>query len=545
MTDARSTKHLARHLTTGGGLVIGFAVLLATAAAGRAAELKFPLLWQTDLQSFLESSGLVADLRGDGCEEAVIAGREDLFALDGHGKVLWRWRCKGRFMTYPAVLTRPGHLSLVYAADYGGRLNCVNGAGKEVWQAKLNGPSSWSACVVCDLKGDGDFEVIQTDETGAVWAMSALTGKVLWQTKIKGIPVSPAVGDLDGDGKPEIAVATGQGIVTALSGDGRVLWERSIGGSSPSWATAASVLFAGSDGRGRVAAASSSGELLCLDSKGDVLWRRPTRGAAASTISVGDLDLDGRADICLVTQTGVIHRFDEDGRAIWEIDMQGRSLAPGAIIDLNGDGKLEYVLCTQDGFLQVLNDQGEFLHRFHFSNRTINVTPTFGKLSADSPVLEMLITGGESGIAFCLGTPAATNAVSQWKSYRCDTRNSGSWFGLRRTEAVRMAPVNLAAAACARADRLPDQRDRGDSASIGGCAHVLGRCCVGCAAGAGRDRHAGHSVPGQPGIMAGYGFGGGETWRASDQAAFAGAQRRRRARCAEASSYCAATGNGG
>jgi len=432
-------------------------------------------------------------------------------------------------MTYPAVLTRPGHLSLVYAADYGGRLNCVNGAGKEVWQAKLNGPSSWSACVVCDLKGDGDFEVIQTDETGAVWAMSALTGKVLWQTKIKGIPVSPAVGDLDGDGKPEIAVATGQGIVTALSGDGRVLWERSIGGSSPSWATAASVLFAGSDGRGRVAAASSSGELLCLDSKGDVLWRRPTRGAAASTISVGDLDLDGRADICLVTQTGVIHRFDEDGRAIWEIDMQGRSLAPGAIIDLNGDGKLEYVLCTQDGFLQVLNDQGEFLHRFHFSNRTINVTPTFGKLSADSPVLEMLITGGESGIAFCLGTPAATNAVSQWKSYRCDTRNSGSWFGLRRTEAVRMAPVNLAAAACARADRLPDQRDRGDSASIGGCAHVLGRCCVGCAAGAGRDRHAGHSVPGQPGIMAGYGFGGGETWRASDQAAFAGAQRRRRA----------------
>jgi outer membrane protein assembly factor BamB len=421
------------------------ASLLAAASPSRAAELKCTSLWQTDLQSFLESSGTVADLNGDGREEAVIAGREDLFALDGKGKVLWRWRSKGRFMTYPAVLIRLGQMSLIYVADYGGLLNCVDGTGKEVWHAQLNGPSSWSASVVCDLRGDGDLEVIQTDETGTVWAFAALTGKVLWQTKIKGIPVSPAVGDLDGDGKPEIVVATGQGIVTALKGDGRVLWERSIGGSSPSWATAAPVIFAGSDGRGRVAAASSDGELFCLDSKGEVLWRRPTRGAAASTISVGDLDLDGRADICLITQTGVIYRFDETGRAIWEIDMQGRSLAPGAIIDLDGDGKLEYVLCTQDGFLQVLNDQGEFLYRFHFSNRTINVTPTFGNLSADSPGLDMLITGGESGIAFCLGTPAGTNAVAHWKSCRGDARNSGSWFGLRRTEALRMSPVNLAA----------------------------------------------------------------------------------------------------
>lgn len=271
--------------------MIGFSVLLAVAASCWAAELKFPPLWQTDLQTFLESSGLVADLKGDGREEAVSAGREELFALDGEGKVLWRWRTKGRFMTYPAVLIRPGQVSLIYAADNGGLLSCMDGTGKEVWHAQLNGPSSWSASVVCDLNGDGDADVIQTDETGTVWAFAAMTGKTFWQTKLRGVPVSPAVGDLDGDGKPEILVATGQGIMTALNGDGKMLWERAIGGSSQSWATAAPVIFAASDGGGRVAAASSDGQLFCLDGKGEVLWHRPTRGAAASSISVGDLGL--------------------------------------------------------------------------------------------------------------------------------------------------------------------------------------------------------------------------------------------------------------
>jgi len=386
----------------------------------------------------------VADLNGDGRDKMLVAGREELFALDGRGKPLWHWRTKGRFMTYPAVLTRSGQPSLIYAADNSGWLSCLDGTGKEIWHAQLKGPSSWSASVICDLDRDGSFEVIQTDETGMVWAFAALTGKILWQTKIKGIPVSPSVGDLDGDGKPEIVVTTGEGMVTALNGKGQIMWERNIGGSSPSWATSAPVIFAASDGRVRVAAASSDGQFFCLDGKGEVLWRRPTRGSAASTISVGDLDLDGRADICLVTQTGVIYRFDESGRVIWEIDMQGRSLAPGAMIDLDSDGKLEYVLCTQNGLLLVLNNEGEFLHRYQFNNRTINVTPTFGDVSADSAGLEMLITGGESGIAFCLGTPASTNAVAHWKSYRCDARNSGSWFGLKQSTTIQMSPLNLA-----------------------------------------------------------------------------------------------------
>jgi outer membrane protein assembly factor BamB len=164
--------------------VIGFSVLFTNPAMARAVELKLPLLWQTDLESLLETAATVAELRANGRDEVLVAGREELFARDGHGKALWGWRNRTRFMTYPAVLTRPGQPPLIYVADTGGVVTCLDGNGKEVWHAQLKGSSSWSASVVCDLDGDGNAEVLQTDETGVVWAFVALTGNPLWQTKV-------------------------------------------------------------------------------------------------------------------------------------------------------------------------------------------------------------------------------------------------------------------------------------------------------------------------------------------------------------------------
>src|SRR5215471_4521806 len=128
-----------------------FFLLLWAVVASGASQPKFPVIWQKDLQSFLESAPIVADIRGNGRDDVVIAGREDLFVMDAKGNQLWRWRTKARFMTYPAVLTRPGQPSLIYAADNSGWLSCLDGNGKEVWHAQLNGPSTWSASVVCDL----------------------------------------------------------------------------------------------------------------------------------------------------------------------------------------------------------------------------------------------------------------------------------------------------------------------------------------------------------------------------------------------------------
>lgn len=295
-------------------------------------KLNLELKWAGNQGCFLESSASVADIDNDGSDEAIIAAQEELISVGKDGSSLWRWRTRGRFMTYPAVLKRVGQPSLIYASDNSGQLSCLNGKGKVIWQAELNAGSEWSASVVADPDGNGSFELVQTDLAGTVWVFDALNGYLLNKTYIHGVPVSPAVGDLNND---------------------------------------------------------------------------------------------------------------EKGKVLWTIDMQGRSLAPGAIADINNDGKPEYIISAQQGHFLVINNTGDVIYDHQLKSRTINVTPSIGRITANSEKLELYLTGGESGMTYCFETPAIKNPVIQWSNYRGDIQNSGSWFGLTKSDKLSMVPQNL------------------------------------------------------------------------------------------------------
>jgi outer membrane protein assembly factor BamB len=419
------------------------ALVLMGCTIACAAPPNIQLLWATNLDTLLESAATVADINGDGRDEVVVAGQTSLVALNGFGAVLWKWETPGRFCTYPSVLPRGREPALLYAADYAGKMHCLDGKGNVVWEAALNGFTNWSASVVCELNGDGKPEVIQTDAQGTVWAFDAATGSVRWKAQVEGQPVSPAVADLDGDGLPEIVIATGSGLLFALKNDGSAIWRRALGSTSPSWQTSAPVVFSAADRSQRIAVGSSGGALFCLNASGEVLWQRAVKGPVASSISIADFDGDGLADIFLVTERGIIYRFREDGSPVWTVDMQGRTLAPGAILDINADGKLEYVLCTQNGRLLVLGQNADLLLDRKFDHRTINGTPAFGDIRPDLPGLEMAITGGESGRLLCFSTQASKEAPRPWPSYRHDAAMSGAASPLAGKAAAAMMPDNL------------------------------------------------------------------------------------------------------
>jgi outer membrane protein assembly factor BamB len=413
----------------------------AAAGPGKAPH----LLWKVDTTTRLYTAGTVADINGDGLGEIILAGMNEIIAVDGKGKTLWRNAVKERYCTWPAVLMRKGAPPLIFAADNGGNLWCLDGTGKDVWQARLSAPANWSAAAVSDVNGDGRAEVVQTDEDGMVWAFDALTGKPVWKRSVEGgIAASPSVGDLTGDGKPEVAIATETGYLAVLNGDGTILWRRKQGKEL----NTAPVIFTAADGEGRIVGAGDDGGVFCTDSKGNTLWRRTAGSAMDSSISVGDLDQDGRADIFLVTGAGRIMRLDEDGNVIWTLDMQMRTDASGAIADLNGDGRLEYVLCTHKALLLALNDKGDVVFQQELPGvpNAYNATPTFGDVTKSSPGREMVVCGGDSGYLFLFSTPAPADAPLQWGTYRRDMTMVGSWPGLARSQTAggTMTPVDLA-----------------------------------------------------------------------------------------------------
>ncbi|MCC6695830.1 MAG: PQQ-binding-like beta-propeller repeat protein [Candidatus Hydrogenedentes bacterium] len=433
----------------------------SVAAQNDTSPLSLPLLWQTDVGTYLESAPTVADLNSDGLSETILAGREEIIALSGDGQELWRWKGPGRFMNYPSVWVREGQAPLLYAGDTSGTLTCLDGASAVVWQAKLDGRLEWSAAAVTLSEAGKLPRIIQGSTTGEVCAFDAQSGGVLWKSAIDGAPANPSLCDLNGDGLEEIALTTGNGMLYLLNADGSVQWEVPLDSPSQTWATCSPVIFRARGQAPRVVTGSSTGRLYGVSSEGKLLWTRDLKGPMSSGISAGDLDLDGNTDLFAVTQLGVLYRLDIDGNVRWEIDTQGRSLAAGALVDCNGDGRLEYVLCTQNGHLMVFDDGGEVIAEQHFPHRTINVTPTFADITAASPGLEMVLSGGEFGLALCFATPAPPVALMQWGTYRADARKSGVWIApdavsapprksaastpeaAQQSSEVRMQPLNI------------------------------------------------------------------------------------------------------
>ncbi len=411
-------------------------------------------LWVTDCNMVMQGAPIAVDLNGDGNTEFLTAAYLAVIAVDGNGTELWRFPTKGRFMTCPAVLERPGESAFIYAADMAhdpATFSCLDGDGQVVWQAEM-GQVFWASPALADINGDGRIEVIQGDAAGVVHAYDALTGRVVWETTVDGECGSPAVADLDGDGLLETVMATSTGKLYVLSAAGEIVRDIALGGTvfDPEGEYAAyricsPVVFANSKGQVCIAASvqePGSRRFLCLDATGEVMWERTTEGGVASTVSVADFSGDGRADVFAVTQSGRLYRWDEDGRVLWDIDTQSFAYAPGAIVDVDGDGSLEYVLCTELGTILVFNQAGEVVSRHQVdSRRAHRTTPAFGRIAEGR--LAFAVTGGDTGRMYCFGVPASTNARVEWRAIRGDARSTGAWFGLSDAQQIRMVPENL------------------------------------------------------------------------------------------------------
>lgn len=218
------------------------------------------------------------------------------------------------------------------------------------------------AVAVGDLNGDGRLDLaVANNSSGNVSVLiqdPASPGKFLQAVNLRtgGYPSGIAIGDLNGDGRPDIAVATGR---------------RSV-----------SILFQNSSG--------PPGTFLAPATI-------PVRGGSAA-VAIGDLNGDGAAD--LVVLAGVVSVLLQDpqnpGTFLARKDYRaGQQPIAVRIGDLNGDGVPDLAVANLGSpsnpgsanvsvLLQDITHRGNFLARTNYGTGARSEDVAIGDLNADN-----------------------------------------------------------------------------------------------------------------------------------------------------------------
>jgi|GEM_PF-6101033 len=234
------------------------------------------------------------------------------------------------------------------------------------WTSQTNAPILASP-KMADLTGDGTPEILLTtydtvNPYGGGW-LHAWTGA---GSELPGFPLhlsgappaTPAVGDLDGDGDPEIVQGTWQQLYV-LGADGTPF---------PGWPQAMyltqSAALADLDGNGDLEIiVPSSTQMRAYHHTGAAVAGFPVTGAHDLTAAaVGDLDGDGDLEIVAGSFVGsgsptdYIYAWHHTGQAVagFPFTTAGSVKVSPALGDLDGDGTLEIVA---DCWVQVGTDQ--------------------------------------------------------------------------------------------------------------------------------------------------------------------------------------------
>jgi hypothetical protein len=168
-----------------------------------------------------------------------------------------------------------------------------------------------------------------------------------WPLRLGEVDSTPIVGDIDGDGDLEVALASFDGNLYVVRADGSLEagWPHPMGrgtGQTPS--------LADIDGDGRLEVFMSTlSDVLGIAHDGSAIPGWPYPGSGFSTTGIDDLDGDGRYEIVAMDRSGHAHALDPGGLLLpgWPFtfaDTYARSNVGPALGDVDGDGTAEVAI---------------------------------------------------------------------------------------------------------------------------------------------------------------------------------------------------------
>ena len=392
------------------------------------------------------SSPVIADIDRDGVNEIVIGHQDGMLrAYEGNGSLIWRSK----------AIPRP---------DAEGSCS-----------AQSTPSSIESSPAAADIDHDGEIEVIvgvgsTTDhrQNGTLISFNGINGEIEWTfeysrdigsfqptytTNLDGwcevVYTTPAIGDVNGDGRPDIVFGGFDLNVWAVNGKGEPLPGFPFDSGGMVWSSPA--LFDMDDdndmeifiGNGAIPIGSMNhlgGIFKAIDYRNGEpveMWQRFTNEVFHSSPAIGDINEDGRfeavvgmgrlwheqcseGDNCPTRNAGSQHTqvwafHLDDGTDVpgWPVAATDSLRASPAIGDVDADGQPEVVLGSYNQRLYAWNGNGTI--EWDASPQFSHPTLTSGRLTGHPIIVDVdgdgdqdIVVGTDIGIAFLDGKDGAT-----------------------------------------------------------------------------------------------------------------------------------------
>ena len=250
------------------------------------------------------------------------------------------------------------------------------------------------APILTDINNDGILEVVFPCGS-KIYALNASNGQKLWDFSMsKLVLVSPAAGDVDGDGEVEVIVGSMANDTYALDGsDGSVEWSLlNMDGYSYK---AISLGDLDSDMLPEVILVSSDKLLYVIDGDGSIITRRDIGLAyPPRVIGVGDTDVDGENELVVSNAYGV-GCVESNGVKIWERDLLLEKDVSPVLWDVNNDGILDVIAAASNGSIYAFDGStGVVIWGVSIDMRP-KYTPVLGDIDGDR-WMELIVYGSPS-----------------------------------------------------------------------------------------------------------------------------------------------------